>query len=218
MLLLLAAALAAPLPLPAHAPSARLEGFVRLHVEPDAFADGLVPSEPGSPPAGASAHEHATRPGRLVVLRPTLAGGADLDGIIAALAADPAAVVHQRDDAHGALVIDHPDALAVLGLPFGGQTLGDVVDFQALPTGLLVGLAKPPARADLPVQNVASARAVLRIGGVQVGEVGPRATAVIHDVPAGTYDLEFVMPNGYVRRSRATTAEGLRYEAKLRMR
>ena len=41
-----------------------------------------------------------------------------------------------------------------------------------------------------------AAGADVEIAGVKLGRVGPLTTALIHDLPAGVYDVRFTAPNG----------------------
>ncbi|MCK6523555.1 hypothetical protein L6R49_19260 [Myxococcota bacterium] len=59
------------------------------------------------------------------------------------------------------------------------------------------GDAPPPAGiGDLQLINRTNAFTDVEIAGVKVGRVGPLTTAVIHDLPAGVYDVRFTAPNG----------------------
>lgn len=59
------------------------------------------------------------------------------------------------------------------------------------------GDAPPPAGiGDLQLKNSTNAFTDVEIAGVKVGRVGPLTTAVIHDLPAGVYDVRFTAPNG----------------------
>ena len=59
------------------------------------------------------------------------------------------------------------------------------------------GDAPPPVGVgDLALINSTNAFTDVEIGGVKLGRVGPLTTAVIHDLPAGVYDVRFTAPNG----------------------
>lgn len=111
MLALLLVAFAAPLPSPPDAGPARMEGFLRLWVDPQAFADGVRPIAPS--PSGA------------------------------------------------------PE--------------------------------------DLRVENPTSARAVVRVGEVEVGELAPFAIGWIRSVSPGTYATAQTVQDGWVRRAEIPT-------------
>jgi hypothetical protein len=49
---------------------------------------------------------------------------------------------------------------------------------------------------DLKLINRTNAFTDVEIDGVKLGRVGPLTTAVIHDLPAGVYDVRFTAPNG----------------------
>lgn len=64
------------------------------------------------------------------------------------------------------------------------------------------------ASADLPIDNIANARAVVTINGTEVGLVPPFGIAVVHGVPVGAYEVRFRVPNGYERVVEIQTADG----------
>ena len=59
--------------------------------------------------------------------------------------------------------------------------------------------ASPAAPATLTIDNGHTARATVKIGEVSVGELLPRATGILREVPAGTYTVSFHLPHGVVR-------------------
>ncbi|MEZ4322614.1 MAG: hypothetical protein R3F61_34425 [Myxococcota bacterium] len=219
-------AMAAPLPLPGHANAGPIEGFVAVWVDPADLVKGLVPVEPGAmggpeTPAGDpgvhEGHAHPTVPGGLVVLE--LDEGVALDELVKAMEGDEALARLELNADRTAILVDHPDLVSLLARPLGKGTVGDAVSIHPVPSGILrMPGAHGPATIDLPVENVSSARAVVSIGGTEIGVVGPYARAVIHGVPAGRYEIRFRLPNGYVRTALADTGVGLSYEAPYRMR
>lgn len=65
---------------------------------------------------------------------------------------------------------------------------------RVLPTD---GDAPPPVGlGDLQLTNATNAFTDVEIAGMKLGRVGPLTTAVIHDLPAGVYDVRFTAPNG----------------------
>lgn len=65
---------------------------------------------------------------------------------------------------------------------------------RPLPT---VDDAPPPVGlGDLELINRTNAFTDVEIAGVKLGRVGPLTTALIHDLPAGVYDVRFTAPNG----------------------
>lgn len=63
----------------------------------------------------------------------------------------------------------------------------------------------PKARGSLPVRNPTSAWVKVVISGTEIGTVDPYDTAMIHDVPAGSYDITMTNPNGFTFTDRAET-------------
>ena len=59
--------------------------------------------------------------------------------------------------------------------------------------------ARPARLATLTIDNGHTARATVRVGDVSVGELLPRATGVLREVPAGTYTVSFHLPSGVIR-------------------
>lgn len=60
-------------------------------------------------------------------------------------------------------------------------------------------LGAPPLLATLPIQNESSSWAVVVVAGVRIGEIGPNDVAYIPGVAAGLYQVEFELPNGFIR-------------------
>lgn len=59
--------------------------------------------------------------------------------------------------------------------------------------------ASPAARGTLVIDNGNTARATVRIGRVSIGELLPRQTGILRDVPVGRYTVRFQLPHGVVR-------------------
>ncbi|MCB9677041.1 MAG: hypothetical protein H6737_18130 [Alphaproteobacteria bacterium] len=207
---------AAPLPLPAHVDAGPLEGFVAVWGDPATLPGQLRPVEPGpAADAAGGPHEHDVAPSGLAVLQ--LDEGVAQEAVLEALKSDPELRRAELARDGTGILVDHPDLVALLERPLGKGTVGDAVSMHLTPRGPFK-MPNGSTMVDLPVDNVSSARAVVSIGGVEVGEVGPYARAVIHGVAPGTYELHFRLPNGYVRKARAHTGAGLHYEAPYRMR
>lgn len=74
------------------------------------------------------------------------------------------------------------------------EAVDGVSPARALPAE---GDAPPPVGpGDLKLVNSTNAFTDVEIAGVKLGRVGPLTTAVIHDLPAGVYDVRFTAPNG----------------------
>jgi len=204
---------AAPLPLPPHVQAGPLEGFVAVWVDPKEVIASLQPTQPGPEP---EPPVQPVRTGGLAAL--VLEQGVALTEIVKAIEGDPDLVSVKLNDDRTGILVNHPNFEALLARPLADATVGDVVSIDPVPTAILRMPGPQAGSVDLPVENIASARAVVSIGGVEIGEVGPYARAVIHGVAPGTYSLEFRMPNGYVRKAKAVTAPGLSYAAPYRMR
>ena len=54
-----------------------------------------------------------------------------------------------------------------------------------------------PTKGSLVVENGRSSWATVVINGEKVGVIGPYATGYVHNVPDGTYDVNFTVSNGY---------------------
>jgi hypothetical protein len=74
------------------------------------------------------------------------------------------------------------------------QTVDGLSPTRPLPAE---GDTPPPVGiGDLQLINRTNAFTDVEIAGVKVGRVGPLTTAVIHNMPAGVYDVRFTAPNG----------------------
>ena len=56
-----------------------------------------------------------------------------------------------------------------------------------------------PKTGDLPVRNEFTSYADVTISGISVGRIGPLTTAVFKEVPAGFYEVELKLQNGFQR-------------------
>ena len=176
--------LARAAPLPGWKPSDRLLGFVDLVPDADLSTLGSDPADPAGHPA------HAL--GTTVRLVPE--ADADLDAALAVIQNDPRTT--SATLVEGAIQLEHSSPLDVLTLGYGAATLGDAFVLEE---------AHASAAAVLAIENISSARAWVTVAGVRIGRIGPYTTAVVRDVPVGVYEVDFELPNGFVRRSRIRT-------------
>ncbi len=60
--------------------------------------------------------------------------------------------------------------------------------------------------ATLEIRNPFAARAIVSVDSVEVGELLPKATGTVENVSAGSHEVSFRLPNGFVR-TEGTTAK-----------
>jgi len=58
---------------------------------------------------------------------------------------------------------------------------------------------EPSGEANLEIRNPYGARVVVSVDGVAVGELLPKATGTVENVRAGSHEVGFELPNGFVR-------------------
>lgn len=62
-----------------------------------------------------------------------------------------------------------------------------------------------PATGDLVVRNDTIGFIYLQVNGTEVGVLTPMMTGILHDLPAGQYDVALRMANGFVETRRVST-------------
>ncbi len=62
-------------------------------------------------------------------------------------------------------------------------------------------------KGDLPIVNTGSSWGVVSLNGREVGRVAPLTNAVVHDVPAGFYDVAIRFQNGFEEKQRVHTVQ-----------
>lgn len=226
--LLVGLAYGAPPPPSSDAP--RFEGFHRVWVTPDAFADGLSPK--GAPPIRPVPvePEPEIEPERPQILGYTLVvspqdlkdAGYTTEALVERLREmEGVARVEASSDGSTVLIEADPpeDALSALNLPSIGPDGTDAhVQIGALGTLTAVpdlrprmlpraggpprpqAIPRPEPGHDLRIQNPAGVKVRVKVNGTEVGELRPRATGVIRGVREGTYQIVVVGPTGFERR------------------
>ena len=64
-----------------------------------------------------------------------------------------------------------------------------------------------PANGTIPLDNITTSYAEVSINGDRVGVVPPLARARVHDVAPGTYEVDFLLPNGFKWTEKIATTE-----------
>ncbi|MBT3220767.1 MAG: hypothetical protein HN348_16905 [Proteobacteria bacterium] len=194
--------------------SGRLEGFIQLYVEPEAFADTIEPMTTNidaEPPIAVvdldeswvSANEVTAEAIRDIIVLQLAAevGISTPTKLVVRLRGDTSWTVFEGIDIVG------KDESTTLGAISSRSRPRVIAPSWPIPGAK----PKPPsvkqvARADLVVANIASARAEVAINGVKVGSIGPLTDAVVHAVQVGGYSIDFTVPNGYTRKTNVQTS------------
>ncbi len=192
-------------------PPPRIDGMVALWVEPAAIGERMAranpPAAPRAPSGATVGAPHALNPsGRALLVRDE---GVAQDTLVDAIRGVPGILEVQPHDNGNGIVVRHPDLLAVLDHPLTeadqSARIGDVVSIWPLPTvAVRMPTGNPPvseavssgSSAMLEIENPTTARMIVTLEGLEIGELGPRQTARFEGVPAGEYTVQLARSRG----------------------